>query len=623
MVTIFLRLGWDAFLSAMLRLGLLSCFLLPLLMSPDTVYPFNVGKSVFFRTAVDLMFPLWVFLAVRNAEHRPRAGVVLIALLAYAAATVLAALFGADPAASFWSTHARSQGVVEFLHFTAFAVMAAAMFRPGRWREALVWTNVGVNVAVMGFGMFCYLFFPWWPFLAPDGRLHSTLGQPTYFSAYCTFSALVALVAWSGMRDWFGWHRRGMLAAGLAALVLLNLWGVYLAAGRMSVLSVVVVAVFCGVAFLGLGSGRGARWAGALAVGAALSAVLAVALVMATDRLTVAPDDRENLANRFSRTLTERDNSARGRLAAVRTGLLAYADRPVLGWGPELFDYGWVRHVTVREHNGRIFDQAHNKLVEVAATTGTVGLLAYLALVSALCRVFFRLLLRERAENLARAVFTAALLVNYLVTAMFLFDTTVFMMTFAAVLTLAMLSEPERTWGFPRGRMPAWARVPDINRAAVLRGAATLVLAALVSSASVLSIYHTAGIRESALHRPESDDPIALTSAYARSLAAFPAMAAQFRIDFTLLLLPMVDRMTAEQKRATLPYLVEQVQTEAAARPDYWRIHYVAVVLYTVLSGERDDFEGQARRHWSRLAELSPDSFYTADAERVMRQHMR
>ena len=629
----FWDVDWEKWLAVGVRVAILVCCMLPLFVSPSTIYPFSVGKSVFFRTVVDLAFPVWALLAIRNADYRPKPGLVLGLLLAYTGAVVLASVAGINPDRSFWSTYARSQGVVEFLHFVAMAVMAASMFRHWRWREALLWTNVGVGALVMLFGMICYYYFPEWPFVDADKRLHSTLGQPTFFSAYCTFIILMSLVAWSGMRGWMRLHWRAVVALGLLLLILSCVWGIWLAAGRTTVLSLVLVALFCGGALIWYSRSRLAKMLGVAGVGLGVLVVVGVVALMLTDRLTVDEDEQENLLNRFSRSLTERDNSAKGRWAAIVTGVEAYKDRPVLGWGPELFDYGWVKHVTVEQHNGRIFDQSHNRMIEVAATTGSVGMLTYLMLLAAVALVFYRLILRERDRNLARSVFTAALLLNFVVVSMFLFDTTTFVLALAVTLTLAMLCEYDQPMAMPerlRGRLRlpallsltgALRRLADrIGSTRGLRGVIVPAAVVALTGCAVVSILFTARIQQASEFKPVQGRPMKTLANYARTVESFPAMSAQQRIDFTLMLMPYIPRMRHDDKQRVLPYMVRQIEEAVEADPHYWRMHYVAAVFYDWIAAERDDFPDLSRYHHGRLAELSPHSFYTEDAAKVVRE---
>ena len=82
--------------------------------------------------------------------------------------------------------------------------------------------------------------------------------------------------------------------------------------------------------------------------------------------------------------------SVRSRLASWETGLRGVAERPLLGWGPENFVVVFGRYARGLATTSESHDRAHNKLIEVAATTGLAGLSLWLALWGLAVVVFLR-----------------------------------------------------------------------------------------------------------------------------------------------------------------------------------------------------------------------------------------
>jgi O-antigen ligase len=74
--------------------------------------------------------------------------------------------------------------------------------------------------------------------------------------------------------------------------------------------------------------------------------------------------------------------SVKARLLMWRDTLPVIAERPLLGHGPDNFARPFSRHqgedLTAMLAEGAIVDKAHNELLHVAATTGLLGLAAYL-----------------------------------------------------------------------------------------------------------------------------------------------------------------------------------------------------------------------------------------------------
>ena len=86
----------------------------------------------------------------------------------------------------------------------------------------------------------------------------------------------------------------------------------------------------------------------------------------------------------------------------------------MLGWGPENFGAAFGRFASGYGAFAEPHDQAHGKLVEVAATTGVAGLLAWLALWAAAIVVLWRAARGLAGRERAFVVFAGAALISNL-----------------------------------------------------------------------------------------------------------------------------------------------------------------------------------------------------------------
>ena len=109
-----------------------------------------------------------------------------------------------------------------------------------------------------------------------------------------------------------------------------------------------------------------------------------------------------------------------GRLSVWRAGK-GFAERPVLGWGPENFLVAYGRHAAGYAAAAEAHDYAHNKPVEVAATTGAAGLAVWVALWG--LAVPLRAARAMAPPEKALAVFASAAVAGHLTQLMLLFDT--------------------------------------------------------------------------------------------------------------------------------------------------------------------------------------------------------
>jgi Flp pilus assembly protein TadD len=127
------------------------------------------------------------------------------------------------------------------------------------------------------------------------------------------------------------------------------------------------------------------------------------------------------VAGRAGDVVSDRDGGARGRLDEWRVAVRVVAAHPVLGVGPEGYRIAFGQAVDDRyeQAHGRdpLPDRAHDALLDVAVTTGLVGLVAYLALVVVVGRYVVRAV-RRGSPWIAGA---AIGLVAYGVQSLFLF----------------------------------------------------------------------------------------------------------------------------------------------------------------------------------------------------------
>ena len=187
----------ERLLLAPIRAGIALVLLTPLVTAPWTLYPFSVGKALWARVLIAVVFALWSALALARPRWRPPRGVLLPLLAAGLALGLLSGWFGVSPQQSLWSTYERMQGLVNAAHWAAFAVVVASVARrPADWVRLLD-VNLGVGFAVSVFAIVRFaapgtpLPFPfmegYWP------RIGASAGNPLFLGAYLQAIALLAI----------------------------------------------------------------------------------------------------------------------------------------------------------------------------------------------------------------------------------------------------------------------------------------------------------------------------------------------------------------------------------------------------------------------------------------------
>jgi O-antigen ligase/Flp pilus assembly protein TadD len=300
-------------------------------------------------------------LAAAIARRRRLAVVRLptLLLLALVLWTAVTAVFGVDPLYAWIGTPERHWGVVAWALFLLAFVSGQAM-RPVDGRT--VTAGVAVSVGLVGTWAVAEVL-GWQPFDVVGGS--SRPGGPFGSSAYLGSFAALALP--------------------IAVAVALD------RSYRPVARSAAATATVLGTAAL-VGSGARAAWGGALVAflvwaGARprrptgrrhLLGVVSVAAVL------VAAAVATGVADRVPALATDERGGVRGRIDEWRVASAVVADHPLLGVGPEGYRIAFPDAVDeeYEQAHGRspLPDRAHSAVLDVAATTGVPGAVAYLAL---------------------------------------------------------------------------------------------------------------------------------------------------------------------------------------------------------------------------------------------------
>ena len=365
--------------------------LTPFVITKETIFPFVVGKALYSRSLIEIVFLAWAVLACLRAEFRPQRSGILILLGAALVVATVSACFGISVQRSFWSTYERMQGVVDQAHWFALALVLVSVVRPAHWRIVLgAQVIVGLGIALFAVGQYYGIERLIWDETAAGHlRITTTLGNPIYVGGYAMVNCLLAAGFFihalpSGAvnraddgetkrRGW-GW----LIAAGWACATLLNAWVVTLAGARGPFLGLLAGLAAVGVLYVLLSRSKRIRLAamsvaGLFAIGAVLM-VASVTIERSGSALRLDNPLLDRLAS-FSRSTVDT------RLAAWEAGWEGFAHAPVLGWGPENFIVVFGRYVD--DSVGArmlVHDHAHSKFIEEIATKGVLGFATYVAL---------------------------------------------------------------------------------------------------------------------------------------------------------------------------------------------------------------------------------------------------
>ncbi len=459
----------------------LACFVLflPLVVDYDFYYPYIFLKSVLFRVAVEVMAMLYVVLAVRCPGYRPRFDWLSGTLLAYFAVMLVSSLPGVSLAAwnSWFGEFARMSGMFSQLHVLAYFFILVQVLRSERQWVVLFTASLfsGMLMALTGVIQdlrlnFIYRF-------SPEDRLQGAAGNALWFgslmminfflvlwslfrkdrqetyklAAKCWIWLLaatdLALVAWavfgSGparglqpsdsaymrilgigvalhlMSLWWLAAKRSVVAGStlFSLMGALYLYGLYLSQSRSSAVGLIAAFALVTALYVVTGTGGKLRWIGSAVL---LLVVLAPGFVWMNRQSPWV--SRRPALERLTRISVQ--TFIVDRYWPWKAAALAVRNHPVLGWGLENYSSAFDRHFPPQVINTwesmPWFDRAHNILLDVAVTTGLLGLAVYLSFYG----LAIYLLIRQwfRTRDPAGTLPVTALLLAYLISGLATFD---------------------------------------------------------------------------------------------------------------------------------------------------------------------------------------------------------
>jgi O-antigen ligase/Flp pilus assembly protein TadD len=395
-----------------------------------SLYPYIVPKTALFQALVELVFALWLALAISDRRYRPRMTPLAWAVAAYLAILVATAFTGVDPWRSLFSDLERGFGIVVYLHLAALALVISSLAREILWKK--IWyasfgtSLVTVAIAAIQLASPNLL-------LANDsaaGRPGATFGNPTFLAGYLLFNIFVAgyflfsdktanprertfvsITIAAGIFGVFITETRGDIFGLFAGIVVL----IALLAFRPPVLAAQSRNVFGRRNFYLL--------------------ILAILVILAGGvwftRSNPVWDHVPGIDRLKDLTLSGETSDIGARLMATEAAWQGFLARPVTGWGfenfnvvfntyynPKVLEYGYA------ESN---FDKPHDIALEMLDAGGILLLLAYLAVLAGgiyeAWKVSQRSVSSSAGGNRLLGQFAAAAVVAYFVRSLVIFDT--------------------------------------------------------------------------------------------------------------------------------------------------------------------------------------------------------
>ncbi|MFL5483305.1 MAG: O-antigen ligase family protein [Gemmatimonadaceae bacterium] len=350
---------------------LLASLFVPLIVGSGFFFPYVVPRNIFFRVIVELgigALVLAVCFSGKTIDLRDEP--IFWTLLVFVAASFLSALFSPARMHSLFGDFERMGGVWAWVHLLLFFLLLRTL-RDEDWRWVLNGALV-VSLIVSVIGIVEHFQLAASPSPADYiGASSATIGNPGLLAAYLLMGiATAAYLASISAR-----FRLLYLAAALT-----NLLALIFAENRSTIIGLVAAGLFGAVIYAAISAGRRIRIAVLLAAVTLSIVVGGSAIIVKTFPSSAFSRNMPEVLERLAATNPAgRDES---RTMQWRAAIEGFKDRPFLGYGPEAHNLVWSAHFdpNIYRLDTDVFDRTHNEYLEMLATGGLIGILAFAAI---------------------------------------------------------------------------------------------------------------------------------------------------------------------------------------------------------------------------------------------------
>ncbi|MBU2101489.1 O-antigen ligase family protein [Patescibacteria group bacterium] len=370
----------DSFYKKLVVISLLGLAFVPIVITSNTLVALIIAKIGFIRLMIVLA---WVALVTylfrgrdvdQSLDWKFLKSPLFTSILVFTALAGISTLLAVNPYRSFFGTLERGGGYIHLLYMLAFFVVVSLIFQKKEWLQffkASLVTGAIISTDAI-----------WFYVQTGDRALGTFLGNPAYISAYLLFvifSALAVLVYESRQ----GWRRFSYVA------LVFSVIGLVVSSTRGAMLGLIVALLV--VAFYLAVKGNGARtrllgrYIGIRKLATSFLILLVLFAVLFVLTMNSPIWKKIPGLNRFAE-LSIQDETIQSRVVAAKISLAsvnpASADfsRTLLGWGPENYNLAFNQYFDpeIQRYETKLFDRAHNQVLDVLVMNGLLGLIAYL-----------------------------------------------------------------------------------------------------------------------------------------------------------------------------------------------------------------------------------------------------
>ena len=388
--------AWYRFI---LKVGVYASLVSLFLVNKHFYFPYITSKQLYFNILIEILTVVWLAYIIKYPSERPKKSWLTIGWAVYLLIVLITCFTGVDFNLSFWGDLERMLGWFPLFHFFLLYLIVVTVFRNWRDWQPLLIAMVSAGTLLSLIGLF-------------QNYNASTLGNAAYMGTLMLMTMFITALLIGRSRNW--------LVSLPYWLVLILLFVGFVRAdisGAYAGLAVGIL-VYAGLMTF-LNHKKKVRQWGLVVVGVL---VIGVGLLFAF-RWSPALDNTQ--LGKVIRDFSLENPTLNTRFYSWKWAWRDLGSHPLLGVG-----HGNYALVFDRQFKGDFyrfskgedfFDRAHNNVVEIATTTGLLGLAAYLFMLT-WAVIYLIKANREDKIKLPEFAALAAFLASYFVQNLALFD---------------------------------------------------------------------------------------------------------------------------------------------------------------------------------------------------------
>lgn len=365
----------------------------PFVTNTSFFFPYVSPKTIFFRIIVEIIFIIYILLAIANRRYLPRISFLTAAIGIFWLISILSSLFGINFAKSFWSVFERMTGLLTLTHLLAFFIILTSCFKERRYWERILTVSVLVGVLISFNALI----------VKDPSSNGGTLGNVSFLAAYMLFNIFFAIILFFAKSIF--WKIFYGLSLLVMFLPLLNT--PEFPRGFFGAFSAGLFMLATGYLFF-----SGKTLFKKIAPFVLVLAILGFLAIVQTSFFKTTFMDISEVPGEARKLVWE-------------IGFKGWQERPWLGWGLENFNVVFTKyfHPFIPLTGDIWYDRVHNIVLDTLVETGIVGFLSYLVIFGVAIFGLLKLCSRvTNKRNLFLPLGMAVLLLVYFAQNFFVFD---------------------------------------------------------------------------------------------------------------------------------------------------------------------------------------------------------